>query len=118
MSRRSLLIAAGLVLAGCSSSPPADPAAKRREIDAKVDSALADLRNAPSARQLVDRAEGMLVIPDVITAGFIAGGSYGQGALRKKGQADGYYSLSAGSVGLLAGAQSKTVYLLFMTTEA
>ena len=118
MSRRSLLIATALVLAGCASSPPADPSAKRREIDAKVDNALAELQRAGSTRELVGRAEGVLVVPDVVTAGFIVGGSYGQGALRKKGQTTGYYSVSSGSVGLLAGAQSKTLYLLFMTSDA
>jgi lipid-binding SYLF domain-containing protein len=118
MSRRSLLIAMALVVAGCGTSPPADPTAKRREIDAKVDNALAELQRTGSASELASRAEAVLVVPDVITAGFIAGGSYGQGALRKKGQTAGYYSLGAGSVGLLAGAQSKTVYVLFMTPEA
>ena len=29
-----------------------------------------------------------------------------------------YYSVGAGSVGLLAGAQSKAMYLLFMTQDA
>lgn len=119
MSRRKLLAAAAaaMVLAACSSTP-VDPGAKRREIDAKVDNALAELYRADGTRQLVDRAEGVLVIPDVVSAGFIVGGSYGQGALRKKNVTTAYYSVGAGSVGLLAGVQSKTIFLLFMTPEA
>ena len=117
MSRRQLLIAGALVLAGCATTP-ADPAAKKAAIDAKVDNALAELTRDPGARSLVDRAEGVLVIPEVVSAGFIIGGSYGQGALRKHGQTVGYYSVGAGSVGLLAGAQTKSIYLLFMTPEA
>jgi lipid-binding SYLF domain-containing protein len=48
----------------------------------------------------------------------VVGGSYGEGAMRKGGSSTGYYSMGAGSVGLLAGAQSKAVFLLFMTQEA
>ena len=60
----------------------------------------------------------MLVFPSVVSAGFVVGGSYGQGALRVGGRSTGYYSTAAGSVGLLAGAESKAVYILFMTDEA
>lgn len=122
MKRRNLLLAcsAGLV-AACSttSEGPADPAAKRRAIDAEVDGALADLyASSPTARELGSKARGILVFPKIVSAGFIVGGSYGQGALRKGGATAGYYSVGAGSVGLLAGAQSKAMYLLFMTEDA
>ena len=117
MSRRQLLIASALILAGCA-TPTADPGTKRREIDAKVDNALAQLYAVNGARQLAERAAGVLVIPDVVSAGFIVGGTYGQGALRKHNVTSAYYSVGAGSVGLLAGVQSKTMYLLFMTPDA
>ena len=35
-----------------------------------------------------------------------------------RGRTSEYYSTAAGSVGLLAGAESKSVFLLFMTDEA
>jgi lipid-binding SYLF domain-containing protein len=53
----------------------------------------------------------------VLAAGFGIGGSYGQGALRVGGKTEGYYSTTAASVGLIAGAESKAVYVLFMTQE-
>lgn len=123
MKRREVLLIGGatLLIAGCSttSGGTSDPAAKRREIDAAVDNALAQLNAAsPDARELEGRAQGVLVFPSVVTAGFVVGGSYGTGALRKHGATVGYYSVSAGSVGLLAGAQSKAIYLLFMTQDA
>ena len=59
----------------------------------------------------------MLVIPKVVSAGFVVGGSYGQGVLRKHHTTVGYYSVSAGSVGLLAGAEQKSIYMLFMNDE-
>lgn len=122
MKRRNVLLAcsAGWVTA-CSTTGenPADPGAKRREIDAAVDGALADLyAGTKGSRDLAAKAQGILVFPKVVSAGFVVGGSYGQGALRKGGATAGYYSVGAGSVGLLAGAQTKAMYLLFMTPEA
>src|SRR5262245_64337348 len=122
MKRRNLLIASGAAaIAACSTKGegPADPVAKKRAIDAEVDSALADLyASTKGSRELAAKAQGILVFPKVVSAGFIVGGSYGQGALRKGGATAGYYSVGAGSVGLLAGAQSKAMYLMFLTQEA
>ena len=112
-------------ITGCSTTATKDasatdsPAAKRRAIDADVDAALARLyAQDPSAREMVAKARGTLVFPSVISAGFVIGGSYGQGALRVGGHSARYYSTAAGSVGLLAGAEAKSVYILFMTDEA
>jgi lipid-binding SYLF domain-containing protein len=122
MKRRTLLLAGCAGVAASCSTPgegPSDPTAKRREIDAAVDGALADLyAKTPSAREMAAKAQGILVMPKVVSAGFIVGGSYGQGALRKGGATAGYYSVAAGSAGLLAGAQTKAMYLMFMTQEA
>ena len=123
IQRRTILLATGstIIVAGCSatSGGTSDPAAKRREIDASVDNALAQLYGkVQGSRELGDKARGILVMPKVVSAGFVIGGSYGQGALRKHGVTAGYYSVAAGSVGLLAGADSKAMYMLFMTDEA
>jgi lipid-binding SYLF domain-containing protein len=122
MQRRTLLLATGTsFVVGCSTSSggTADPAAKRREIDASVDNALSELyANTQGSRELANKARGILVFPSVVSAGFVVGGTYGQGALRKGGSTSGYYSVGAASVGLLAGAQSKAIYLLFMTQES
>ena len=122
MKRRNLLLATAATLAaGCSTSTggTADPGAKRREIDASVDNALSELyTNASGSRELANKARGILVFPQVVSAGFVVGGTYGQGALRKGGTSSAYYSVGAASVGLLAGAQSKAMYLFFMTQEA
>jgi len=123
--RRFLSLAAGAAFvgatAGCSTTSPSassDPAARRRSIDAKVDEALGKLfEQVPGSKELASKAKGVLVFPSVVSAGFVVGGSYGEGALRKHGATSGYYSTSAASVGLLAGAQSRAVYLLFMNDE-
>lgn len=127
MLKRKLLLAAGgaaLLLGACSStitsnSASGSPAAQRQSIDAAVNNAMSQLyAQVPDARNVVRQAKGVLVFPAVVSAGFVVGGSYGQGALRERGNTTGYYSTAAGSVGLLAGADSKAVYLLFMTQEA
>jgi lipid-binding SYLF domain-containing protein len=123
MNKRSFLAAglAAAVTAACTTTNTtgADPAAKRSSIDASVDSALSKLyAQVPGSREMTGKAKGVLVFPSVLSAGFGVGGSYGQGALRTGGKTEGYYSTTAASVGLLAGADSKAVYLLFMTQEA
>ncbi|MBC5783834.1 hypothetical protein H8N03_12835 [Ramlibacter sp. USB13] len=121
IARRLLLLAgAATAVAGCATKPDAAQAAARRsDIDRQVDAALADLyANAPGARAVAANAQAMLVFPEVFTAGFLVGGSHGYGALRRGNTSTGYYSLNSGSVGLLAGAQTRTMFIFFMTQDA
>lgn len=126
MHKRLFLSAAGgaalLMMTGCtttSSQPTEGPAAHERKTDASADAALAKLYGqVPSTRELVAKARGVLVFPDVISAGFMIGGSYGEGELRMKSRPPSYYKVVSAAVGLLAGAQSRAVYLLFMTQES
>ena len=60
----------------------------------------------------------MLVFPNFVSAGFIVGGASGQGVLREGGKTVSYHRMTEGSVGLLAGAQSQAVFILFMTDDA
>jgi lipid-binding SYLF domain-containing protein len=124
MHKRTFLATLGLatMLAACSTtspSAPSDPAGKRASIDANVSGALTKLYAQDSgSRELVAKARGVLVFPSVVSAGFVVGGSYGTGALLVHGNTEGYYSTTAGSVGLLAGADSKAVFILFMNDES
>ncbi|HWT35479.1 MAG TPA: YSC84-related protein [Paraburkholderia sp.] len=94
-------------------------ASKRQEIDAKVHGTLAKLyETVKGSKELVSKANGVLVFPSVIKVGFIAGGEYGEGALHVGGKSVGYYSTISGSFGLQAGAQSKAIIFLFMTHDA
>lgn len=116
------LLVATVMAAGCTTtgtSASKDPVAKKQEIDAGVDGALNRLFSSNAgARDLAQRAQGVLVFPRVISAGLVVGGEYGEGALRSKGATVGYYSTSQASVGLTAGGQSKAVIIMFMTPEA
>jgi lipid-binding SYLF domain-containing protein len=127
MDKRTFLTAGAsvaalsLIAAGCTTTGGAsgDPESRRRTINADVDNALSRLyREAPGSQELVARSAGVLVFPSVVSGGFIVAGSHGQGALRKVGKTAGYYTISAASVGLTAGGQSRALFLLFMTPDA
>lgn len=126
MYKRNFIAAATVGIAvvfaaGCTTtgSGTGSPQLKRTSIDADVNTALSKLyAQAPGSRELVAKATGMLVFPAVVSAGFVVGGSYGQGALLEGSRTTGYYSTTAGSVGLLAGADSKALYILFMNQDA
>ena len=114
------LAALAVLGAGCTTTSGAagDPAAPRQAIDTAADSALSRLyREAPGSQQLVASAKGMLVFPSFVSAGLIVGGASGQGVLRQGGKSTGYFRMTEGSVGLLAGAQSQAVFILFLTDE-
>ena len=115
------LAAVPVFAAGCtvSGSGTGDPAARRKAIDASVDSALSTLfQQVQGSQELVGRAAGVLVFPNVMEAGFVFGASRGQGALRVGGRTVSYHATTSGSFGLQAGAQSTAVFVLFMTQDA
>jgi lipid-binding SYLF domain-containing protein len=127
MVKRVSLFAGALVAAltifssGCTTTGEgsADPELRRQALDADVDRALSQLYGqVRGSRELVATSKGVLVFPAVLSGGFIVGGSRGLGALRESGRTTGYFSMTAASVGLLAGAQSKAVFYLFMTQDA
>ncbi|MCU0923502.1 MAG: YSC84-related protein [Burkholderiaceae bacterium] len=127
MNKRNLIVG-GLSMAalavlgtGCTTTGGAsgDPAAQRQALNSQADNALTRLyREARDSEALVKQARGVLVFPNFVSAGFIVGGASGQGVLREGGKTVSYHRMSEGSVGLLAGAQSQAVFILFMTDDA
>ena len=112
------LAIATLIGSGCATKDPS-AAAQRRSLDAQADAALSRLSaKVPGSAELVAKARAVLVFPSVMTAGLVVGGSWGEGVLVSDGSSVGYYSTGGASVGVLAGADSKAVYVLFMTQEA
>jgi lipid-binding SYLF domain-containing protein len=112
------LAVATFIGSACATKDP-DVAAQLRALDAQADTALAALDSqVPASRELVAKARGVLIFPEVKTAGLVIGGSWGEGVLRSGGSTTGYFRTGGASVGLLAGGDSKAVYVLFMTQEA
>lgn len=90
-------------------------AASASEINRNATAALQTLyKTTPGAKELANNAKGILVFPNIVKAGFIIGGQYGDGALREKGRTVGYYRSVAASYGLQAGVQSFGYVLFFM----
>lgn len=113
----------GLMISGCGTTSTAQVTkegdTRRGGLDSGADSALTRLyTTVPGSRELVQKANGILVFPSVIAAGFGVGGQYGEGPLRVAGKTVDYYSMASVSVGLQIGAQSKAVFFAFMTQDA
>lgn len=114
---RTLSIAV-LTLAAALATPAA-LAESAAEIDIKVDATLQQFKTeVEGGEAFLAQASGVLIFPKVIKAGLIIGGEHGKGALRVDGKSVGYYSTTAGSIGLQAGAQAKSEVIVFMTKDA
>ncbi|HEX4583252.1 MAG TPA: YSC84-related protein [Burkholderiaceae bacterium] len=93
--------------------------AKRAQITADTQAALARLYSSTKgSRELVAKARGVLVFPSVLSGGIGIGGQYGQGELLINGQPAGFYSTSGLTLGAQLGAQSKAIFVLFLTQDA
>lgn len=72
----------------------------------------------PVAKTLAQNAKGILVFPNIIKAGLVFGGSYGEGVLLRGSQVVDYYNSVSGSWGLQIGAQSFGYAVFLMTDDA
>jgi len=90
-----------------------------KEIDVSVDVALDRFaKEVKGAKEFLNAAKGVLIIPNVMQAGLIVGAEYGEGALRIGGKTVNYYNIAAGSFGYQIGAQKKDIILVFMDEAA
>ncbi|MCI4665543.1 MAG: lipid-binding SYLF domain-containing protein [Neomegalonema sp.] len=122
-SNRRAFLRNGAALAAAAAAgaltPSAASAKSAEDIEREVADALDDLfRLKPEFRTVYDRAYGALVIPEILKAGFIVGGAYGEGALVVNGLIESYWSFGSASVGFQAGAQRTRQVLFFMTQRA
>ena len=94
-------------------------AASAAEIERSVNSAVKKLAaKNPWTKELAEKAKGVLVFPSVVKGGFMVGGQYGEGALRKQGKTVAYYNTVSASYGLQAGLQQYGYALFFMTDSS
>jgi len=93
-------------------------AATASEIDASVNASLDRfVKEVKGAKEFLDAAKGVLIIPKVIQGGVVVGAEYGEGALRIGGKTVGYYNIASGSFGAQLGGQEKDIILVFMSKE-
>lgn len=106
-------------LAVDASRPALSRGSSAREIDREATQSLANLfTNTPDAKVLADKAVAVLVFPRIVKGGFIIGGQFGDGALRKNGKSVAYYRSLAASYGFQAGIQAFGYVLFFMDDES
>ena len=124
-NRRQVLLALGLVAATAlpMSTMTFDSAkavtTTADDLNKDANQALAMLyRTNPAAQALSKNAKAVLVFPNIVKAGLVFGGSYGEGVLKKGAQTVGYYNSASASWGLQAGAQSYGYAVFLMTDKA
>jgi lipid-binding SYLF domain-containing protein len=70
------------------------------------------------AGDISKHAKAILVFPNIVKAGLVFGGSYGEGVLMNGSTVSDYYNSVSGSWGLQAGAESYGYAVFLMTDEA
>ena len=99
--------------------PSAAFAATAEDLNTDSRQALENLyRSTPTAETISHRARAILVFPNIVKAGLVFGGSYGEGELIKQGKVSGYYNSISGTWGLQAGAQSYGYVVFLMNRKA
>jgi lipid-binding SYLF domain-containing protein len=94
-------------------------AASAAEIERNVNAAVKKLAaKHPWSKELAEKAKGVLIFPSIVKGGFMVGGQYGEGALRKEGKTVAYYNTVSASYGLQLGLQKYGYALFFMTDSA
>jgi lipid-binding SYLF domain-containing protein len=120
-SKRNNLLALVLTMASIAAASVMNPASAASAEDLNKDSlqALQTLYKAePIAEKLSHTAKAVLVFPNMVKAGLVFGGSYGEGVLMKGSKVIDYYNSVTGSWGLQIGAQSYGYAMFLMTDKA
>jgi len=98
---------------------PSTHAATPEDLNQDADQALHKLTSTnPLAAELVKKAKAVLIFPNIVKAGLIFGGAYGEGVLKEGAKVVGYYNSVTASWGLQAGAQSYGYVVFLMSKKA
>jgi lipid-binding SYLF domain-containing protein len=94
-------------------------AATAEDLDKDSRQALQTLyKTEPVAKTLSRTAKAVLVFPNIVKAGLVFGGGYGEGELIEGSKVVDYYNSVTGSWGLQAGAQSYGYAVFLMSDKA
>ena len=100
-------------------------------LDAQIDEALKTFdKEIAGGSNFLAKSKGYLVFPEVVKAGFVIGGEYGEGVLIENNTSitsmedntsisikKVYYSMTSASIGFQAGAQITTYVIVFTTNQ-
>lgn len=119
MFARKLVLAAAAALAFSLPSQAHGDKDSRANLTFESGYALQKLyRSEPFAETIAGQAKAILVFPSIVKAGFIFGGSFGEGVLFYPDNSSQYYNSLSGSWGLQAGIQSYGYALFLMNDRA
>jgi lipid-binding SYLF domain-containing protein len=121
MKIRALLAATALAtaLVGSTGFLSVAAAASPAELNHDSAEALRKLYESnPAAEAISHQARAILIFPNIVKAGLVFGGAYGEGELLQDHNVDGYYNSVTGSWGLQAGAQSYGYVVFLMNDKA
>ena len=108
------------LLAACATDNRPTPGfATTSEINTDARASWADfIEGNNAARILNEESTAVLIFPNIVKGGFIAGGHYGDGVLISGEDSIGYYNSVAASYGLQAGVQRFAYALVFTNDSA
>jgi lipid-binding SYLF domain-containing protein len=95
-------------------SPVADDAVLKRDSFAALQALYA---KEPKSKEIGDKSKAILIFPNLVKAGFLAGVEGGDGVLIENGRVTGVYNITAVSYGMQAGVE-KFAQAMFLTNDA
>jgi lipid-binding SYLF domain-containing protein len=111
---RIQLLCTFMMVAACSTAPKGTD--QRRDLQNSADATLQTMMSRdPGLRGVLADSAGYAVFPEVGKGGLIVGAARGQGILYENGRSIGYVSLTQGSIGAQAGAQTFAELVVFRT---
>jgi lipid-binding SYLF domain-containing protein len=128
MNRLAVIFAGALVLAPLSFARPADENAKdEKDRLQNAGTVIQEILDIPEdiPQDLLDKARCVVIMPSVLKAAFIVGGSYGRGAMVCRTGKDfsgpwgapAMYALEGGSVGFQIGGEATDFVILVMNNR-
>jgi lipid-binding SYLF domain-containing protein len=120
---KEIFLALGLALAAAAPMTAitlqSASAATADDLNRDANEALQRLyRTNPTAEAIGKQAKAILIFPQIVKAGLVFGGAYGEGVLKEGNRPVDYYNSFSGSWGLQAGAQSYSYAVFLMNQRA
>ena len=113
------LVCALTIIAMLGTAGVAYAASTAQEINRDSEQALQHLyRTNPIAKTIAGKSRAVLVFPNIVKAGLVFGGSYGEGELKEGSRVVSYYNSVSASWGLQIGAQSYGYAVFLMNKKA
>lgn len=114
MKRIGFVATLGLAFLACATAPKTAP--ERRALESNADSVLSTMKARDiGLANLLDRAAGYAVFPEIGKGGAVVGGAYGRGILYEKGMKVGFVELNQASIGAQLGGQTFSELIVFQT---